>query len=128
LDRRRPCSANFATGQRAIITQLDTPSRFGKEESQKKIPDITERFRRALGQILFLDPDPRRMREYSFVNETELVGDGRNLPGVLYNLCEDPSRKREILDFIEALPEQDFQDISFVETPRSEVMLELTES
>jgi len=129
---------NFARGgrkpqiacsnQRAIITQLDTPSRFGKEESQEKIPDITERFRQALGQILFLDPDPRRMREYSFENETELIGDGRNLSGVLYNLCQDSSRKNEILDFIEALPEQDFQNISFVETPRSEVMLKLTES
>ncbi|WP_263790851.1 AAA family ATPase [Salinibacter sp.] len=129
---------NFARGgrkpqiacsnQRAILTQLDTPSRFGKEEAQEKIPDITDRFRRALGEILFLDPEPRRMREYSFANETELVGDGRNLSGVLYNLCQDADRKQEILDFIEALPEQDFQDISFIETPRSEVMVELTES
>lgn len=129
---------NFARGgrkpqiacsnQRAIITQLDTPSRFGNEESQEKIPEITEQFRHALGQILFLDPDPRRMREYSFTNETELMGDGRNLSGVLYNLCENTDRKEEILDFIKALPEQDFQDISFVETPRSEVMVELTES
>lgn len=129
---------NFARGgvkpriacsnQRAIITQLDTPSRLKKGEAREKIPAITEKFRQALSQILFLDPDPRRMREYSYANETALIGDGRNLSGVLYNLCQDPDRKKEILDFIKALPEQDFQDISFIETPRSEVMVELTES
>jgi predicted ATPase len=129
---------NFARGgvkpriacsnQRAIVTQLDTPSRLKKGKARETIPAITERFRRALNQILFLDPDPRRMREYSFANETELIGDGRNLSGVLYNLCEDRERKQEILNFIKALPEQDFQDISFIETPRSEVMVELTES
>jgi predicted ATPase len=129
---------NFARGgrkpqiacsnQRAILTQLDTPSRLKEGEARTKIPAITEEFRQALTQILFLDPDPRRMREYSFANETELTGDGGNLSGVLYNLCRDASRKHQVLDFIKALPEQDFQDITFVETPRSEVMVELTES
>lgn len=129
---------NFARGgvkpriacsnQRAIITQLDTPSRLKKGKARETIPSITEQFRQALNQILFLDPDPRRMREYSFANETELIGDGRNLSGVLYNLCQNRERKEEILNFIKALPEQDFQDISFIETPRSEVMVELTES
>ncbi len=57
---------NFARGgrkpqiacsnQRAILTQLDTPSRFGKEEAQKKIPDITDRFRSALAKFFFLIP------------------------------------------------------------------------
>jgi predicted ATPase len=129
---------NFAQGgrkpqiacsnQRSVLTQLDTPSRFNNEKSQETIPSVTEQFRRSLQQILFLDPDPRRMREYSFADEKKLIGDGRNLSGVLYNLCQDKDRKQEILDFIEALPEQDFQDISFVETPRNEVMVELTES
>lgn len=129
---------NFARGgvkpriacsnQRAIITQLDTPSRLKEGKARETIPAITEQFRQALNQILFLDPDPRRMREYSFANETELIGDGRNLSGVLYNLCQNRARKGEILNFIKALPEQDFQDISFIETPRSEVMVELTES
>lgn len=129
---------NFAQGgkkpqiacsnQRAVLTQLDTPSRFNNETSRSTIPSVTEKFRQALQQILFLDPDPRRMRGYSFADEKELIGDGRNLSGVLYNLCQEESRKQEILDFIEALPEQDFQNISFVETPRNEVMVELTES
>ena len=129
---------NFAQGgrkpqiacsnQRAVLTQLDTPSRFNNEKSRKTISRVTEQFRQSLRHILFLDPEPRRMREYSFADETELIGDGRNLSGVLYNLCQDDDRKREILDFIETLPEQDFRDIGFVETPRNEVMVELTES
>jgi predicted ATPase len=129
---------NFARGgrkpqivcsnQRAILTQLDTPSRLKEGKAREKIPKITERFRQALEHILFLDPDPRRMREYSFENETELRGDGKNLSGVLYNLCQQNGGKEAIFDFVKALPEQDFRDISFVKTPRNEVMVALTES
>ena len=52
----------------------------------------------------------------------------RNLSGVLYNLCQDEDVKDEVLEFIKALPEQDIEEISFVETPRSEVMVSLTET
>lgn len=128
---------NFARGgrkpriacsnQRAILTQLDTPSRFANEESKERIPSTTEAFREALQKILFLDLNPHRMREYSFTNEDVLRRDGRNLSGVLYNLT-NRGREEELIEFVKSLPEQDFQDLGFIETPRGEVMLELTES
>lgn len=117
-----PCS-----NQRAILTQLDTPSRFNNQESRTKIPNVTEEFRQALRNILFLDPNPHQMREYSFANEGKLRGDGGNLSGVLYTLCQQ-GKKDDILSFIRALPEQDVQDVTFVETRRQEVMVQLEES
>jgi len=131
---------NFAKGgikpqiicqnQQAVFTQLNTPARFerGHSKAQQTIPATTQIFRQALEQILFLDPRPNRMREYSFINNKTLQGDGSNLSSVLYDLCEEQNQKEAILDFIRALPEQNIRDISFVKTPRNEVMVRLSES
>jgi predicted ATPase len=67
---------NFARGgvkpkipcndQQAVFTQLETPARFGKghEKAQRVIPHVAGEYRRFLDQILFLDPNPRAMRQY----------------------------------------------------------------
>lgn len=115
------------TDQQAIFTQLGTPSRFGSTESRRTIPATVEKYREALRNILFLDPSPRRMREYSFITDTTLKGDGANISAVLYDLCER-GEKDEVLQFIRHLPEQDIQDIEFLKTPRREVMVQLVET
>lgn len=120
-----PCS-----DQQAVLTQLGTPARFAKghEKAQRVIPEVVESYRSFLADILFLDPSPRRMRQYSFKNERRLKGDGSNLSSVLFSLCRNEATKERILEFIRALPEQDIRGIGFVETPRSEVMVQLRES
>lgn len=113
-----------------VFTQLVTPARFGAthEHSQKMIPRAARRITDALSKVLFLDPDPRSMRGYTHRSETTLGGDGTNLSGVLYHLTEDQGCKQEVLDFIQALPEQDILDIQYVLTPRDEIMVRLVES
>lgn len=114
----------------AVFTQLTTPARFGSghQKAQKVIPAITQIFQRTLDQILFLDPNPARMRQYAFINDKEMRGDGANLSSVLYALCEDPQTKIKALEFIRSLPEQDITDIGFIQTPRNEVLVELSET
>lgn len=131
---------NFARGgvkprivcidQQAVFTQLTTPARFGAEhkKSQERIPAAAKQLQAVLESILFLDPAPRRMRDYSFVVEQSLQGDGSNLSAVLYDLCNRQQRKAEVLSFVRALPEQDIVDLSFLTGPRGEVMVQLTES
>jgi len=116
--------------QQAVFTQLTTPARFGADhkKSQERIPAAAKQLQTALESILFLDPVPRRMRDYSFVVEQSLQGDGSNLSAVLYGLCERQQRKAEVLSFVRALPEQDIVDISFLTGPRGEVMVQFTES
>jgi predicted ATPase len=120
-----PCS-----DQQAIFTQLETPARFaaGHAKAQTAIPKVVAQYRRFLEEILFLDPSPRAMRQYSFIVERGLKGDGSNLSSVLYDLCEKKGQKETVLGFIRALPEQDIRDVGFLQTPRSEVMLQVTES
>jgi hypothetical protein len=115
------------TDQQAVFTQLATPARFAHKPSQQQIPAAASRIRQSLEGILFLDPHPRQMRGYSFVQETRLQGDGATLSAVLYHLVGE-GKKAEILGFIRSLPEQDIRDISFLETPRGEVMVQLHET
>lgn len=119
-----------ATDEQSVLSQLTTPARFaaGHNRAQEIIPAVVERFRGALTRALFLDPSPRRMRQYSFIIDNQLKGDGANLSSVLYELCERRGQKAGVLSFVRNLPEQDFRDILFLRTPRNEVMLQLVES
>jgi len=117
--------------QMAIFVQLDSPASFAKQytKSQKEIPGIIQEYQRVLGNILFLDPVPAKMREYSFKTDRHLQGDGTNLSSVLYRLWQDnESNQQAILDFIQSLPEQAIAGISFLSGPRDEVMVKLTET
>lgn len=131
---------NFARGGRkpqiscvdfqAVFTQLLTPARFGARHSrsQRSIPSACQALQQRLSSILFLDPSPRRMREYSFKTDRQLKGDGSNLSAVLHDLIVNQGQKRQVLGFVRSLPEQDIADIEFVDTPREEVMVALRES
>ena len=131
---------NFARGgkkpqvvcidQMAVLVQLESSARFesGQRTAQRVIPEVTTQYQKWLSNMVFLDPLPSTMRDYSFKAERTLSGNGANLSGVLYNLCREASVEREILQFIKALPEQDIGRIGFIETPRSEAMVALIET
>jgi predicted ATPase len=128
---------NFAPGgkkphitcvdQQAMFTQLLTPARFEHPEAQRKIPEAALRLQRALSSTLFLDPNPKEMRGYAYVDEHALRGDGSNVSSTLKFLC-DHGDKDAILTFVRKLPEQDITSIDFLTTPRNEVMVRLTET
>lgn len=132
---------NFAKGrnkphitcsdQMAIFVQLDSPASLNvkHKKSQKVIPETVREYQRVLESILFLDPVPARMREYSFKTDKRLQGDGTNLSSVLFRLWEgDTSNQQAILDFIRSLPEQAISGLNFLVGPRDEVMVQLTET
>jgi predicted ATPase len=68
------------------------------------------------------------MRQYSFIEEKQLKRDGSALSSVLRRLTEEEGQKARILEIIRSLPEQDICDISYLETPRGEVMVRLHET
>lgn len=131
---------NFARGgikpritcidQQAVFSQLLTPARFGSghKRSQAEIPRAVSEIQRVFEQILILDPVPSEMRKYSFPTDPVLRGDGSNLSGVLFRLCEQAERKEMILDLVRNVPEQDIKSIDFIRTPREERMVKLKET
>lgn len=119
------CSSHMA-----IFTQLLSNIRFRPEntKSREVIPRIAEKYVQWLSNIVFLEPEPSSMRSYGHKADPVLKDNGENLSGVIYNLCLQPGVKNLVLDFIQSLPEQEILDISFIETPRDEVILQLTET
>ncbi|MFM6245019.1 MAG: AAA family ATPase [Dolichospermum sp.] len=117
--------------QMAIFVQLDSPGRFDVkyEKSQKIIPETVREYQRVLQNILFLDPIPAKMREYSFKSDQRLQEDGKNLSSVLYRLWQNqPENQQTILNFIQSLPEQAIDGLDFLIGPRDEVMVRLAET
>lgn len=140
---------NFAKGrnkpfltcsdQSAIFTQLTSPATFDAKhkESQKKIPPVAKQYEAWLAAMLFLDPVPAKMREYSSPVDKKILGDGSNLSGILFQLWGDESQRetswykenrKNILQFIRSLPEQEIDTVEFYKEPRGSVMVRLTET
>lgn len=117
------------TDQIAIMNQLVSPAIFAKKykKSQTIIPGITNQFQAILGETLFLDPIPAKMRSDSFPDK-KIQTDGSNLAGVLYYLCENETIKQQLLEFVKSLPEQYITDVICVKDKRSQVYFELEET
>ena len=148
------------TDQMAVFAQLDSPASFhaNHKVAQQKIPKACKRYQDVLSSILFLDPVPAKMRDFSFLADKQLGDDGINLSSVLFrlwyggaeaemhhaleqlqdtNLLRDgnahslpdlSAERQEILSFIQSLPEQEIQGLSFLKGPRNDVMVQLIES
>jgi hypothetical protein len=130
----------------AVFAQLDSPASFHAthKKAQQQIPKVCKRYQEVLSNVLFLDPVPAKMRDFSFLADKRLGGDGANLSTVLFRLWyggEDdmweqlgvdadapPLARQELLSFIQSLPEQDIQRLSFLKGPRNDVMVQLVES
>jgi hypothetical protein len=127
------------TDQVAIFTQLALPTAIPEKHNHARdeINGSCKLFIHDLEAILFLDPVPAAMRDYAFPNETELVGNGKNLSAVLHSLW-GPSRgpisniiksnRHAILSFIQSLPEQEIKTLDFHREPRGGVMVKLKET
>lgn len=125
--------------QLPIFTQLTSPASFAadQKQSREKIPAAVKHYESWLSDMLFLDPVPARMRTYEFPSDKQLRGDGSNLSGVLSNLWGNDAeaqaepfatQRREILSFIQSLPEQDISGIDFIVEPRGGKMIQLKET
>jgi predicted ATPase len=77
--------------------------------------------------MLFLNPIPSEMRNYSRISDIELKPQADNISSVLYMLCKDEDNKKNILDIIGTLPENDILDIGFITTSIGDVMFRLKE-
>ncbi|TKG95185.1 ATP-binding protein [Puteibacter caeruleilacunae] len=118
------------TDQQVAFVQLSPASFEVKYKKEAKtILTATQALEKALTKIVFLDPTPKLMHGYSFKSDKKLLESGKNISAVLYNLIEeDANNKAEILQFIKSLPEQQIEDISFIDTSRGEVLVQLHEA
>ena len=91
--------------------------------------EYTKELKIHFSNIIFLTPEALQMRKYANnFGSKKILESGKNLSDVLWSLCAEPRTKKEIIKFVESLPEQMIKDISFSTTDEDFVMLRLTES
>ena len=124
----KPLDALFTDQVAVLVQSQNLPRLDGAPGNVPEVRAVAAQYEAWLSALVFLDAHPAAMRGYSRKSTTQLASDGSNLSGVLYNLCRDARTKAEILDLVSILPEQAIGDIDFIETPRDEVMVQLTET
>ena len=116
-----------------LMPIISTDERFKKYKDSEDVisrhKEITQVLLSSLSSITVLDPKPELIRQSGYVPmETKKMDHlGLYLSGVLYNLCQDHDKKKEILDLLKSLPEHEVRNIEFVETPRNEVQIKVKE-
>ena len=75
--------------------------------------DGAEKVAAALGNMRFLDLTPSSMRQSAFPGQNSLGDSGENLPTVLRNICADPTRKKNLIDWVRELTPMDVVDFEF---------------
>jgi predicted ATPase len=81
----------------------------------------------AISSFRFLDLSPTAMRLPSLPGQVVLGDKGENLSSVLLAICEDPLRKRVLLEWINELTPMDAQDFEFPADQTGRVLLTLVE-
>lgn len=92
-----------------------------------EVTDVARRLRAAMRSVLFLEPNPARMRAYAPVFSTSLGAHGENISAILYKLCQEPERKRQIVSLISELCAPTIVDIEFSRTDEDFVLFRLVE-
>jgi predicted ATPase len=81
-----------------------------------------------LGGIRFLDVSPSAMRGYVPRKRRELGENGENLSAILWQLCQEPEQKQDLVDWLSELCAPELADIEFSVTDEGDVMLRLIET
>ena len=110
----------------AILSQMVGKMRRDTEEERETVAWM-ERVINHLKNIRMLDPVPSAIRDYVRISDIELRQNCDNLSAVLNEMCRDSSRKEQLLKVLRELPENDVEDIEFVETKIGDVIFALRE-
>ena len=66
-----------------------------------------------LHDMRFLDLAPNSLQQPAFPGQTILGDSGENLPTVLKEICEDPSRRKNLIEWTRELTPMDVEDFEF---------------
>lgn len=109
----------------AILPQMAGKMRRDTKE-EMEIAAWMERVIQHLKNIRMLEPIPSAIRDYARISDIELRQNCDNLSAVLNEMCKDTSRKGQLLKAVKDLPENDVEDIEFVETKIGDVIFAST--
>lgn len=110
----------------AILPQMFTKIPRETEE-ERQVHEWIETVIESLKNILALDPVSQSMRDYTRISDYDLRVNCENISSVMRHMCEDKGKKKQLLDVIRDLPENEVTDIEFIETKIGDVIFALKE-
>lgn len=110
----------------AILPQMVGKMRRDTEDERETVVWM-ERVVSHLKNIRMLDPIPSAIRDYVRISDIELRQNCDNLSAVLNEMCKDNNKKAQLLKVVKELPENEVEDIEFVETKIGDVIFALRE-
>lgn len=110
----------------AILPQMVGKMRRNTEEERETVVWM-ERVVNHLKNIRMLDPIPSAIRDYVRISDIELRQNCDNLSAVLNDMCKNNDKKAQLLKVVKELPENEVEDIEFVETKIGDVIFALRE-
>lgn len=116
----------FCVRTSSVLVQLQSKLPYETEVDEENLKYIKMVIDNLKG-IFVLDPVPMEMRDYVRITDSELKATGENISPVLYHLCQDSEKKKQLLDVICNLPENEVSDIEFIETKLGDVIFGLKE-
>jgi predicted ATPase len=121
----------FVAGNRSVLSQYEG---FAKENNLAfdECLGLVKGLMSYLQSSFVFDPNPKSMRTYERIGNNILLKDGSNLSAVLYALKNGTKEQKGALDkllhWIKQVPEEPYQDISFVKTELNDVIFGFQEA
>jgi hypothetical protein len=122
--RSKPGNPQYISLQmlRPMISQLAEQSGLNRE-----VRSLVEASLGILRNMRFLDLSPELMRLPSLSGQQILGDRGENLSSVLQSICEEPSRKQALIQWVQALTPMDAVDLEFQTDLTGHVLMTLLE-
>jgi predicted ATPase len=102
-----------ASTSQPALTQLEEKFKGRNGKATEKIFDRVRETMTAFSAMRFLSLEPAAMRIPSLPGQTILGDRGENLSTTLQAICDDPDRKRDLLEWLKALTPMDASDFEF---------------
>jgi len=127
----RVASPAFGKGNYNLDTLSSSRSLLGQVEFKGRSVNIAEHFshlvRSSLREIVFLDIQPARMRDYKPENGGHLGVSGENISPALLALSQQEGRLQDVVDWLSEFCAPEIEGIDFDRTQLREVMMFLVE-
>jgi predicted ATPase len=112
-----------------VITQIaERVESKRKDLAARQVVHFVKEMIASFNDIRFLDLDPDAMRVPSLPGQIILGDRGENLSSVLYSICEDPAKKKALIEWIKELTPMDATNFEFIPDQTGKILVNLVEN
>lgn len=117
----------FIAYQPALTQMIERIEEKRRDKAAQQVSHFTKETISAFNAFRFLDLDPDAMRVPSLPGQVILGDRGENLSSVLHSICENPAKKKALIEWIRELTPMDADDFQFIPDQSGKILVNLVE-